>query len=213
MSKSCPTCRRKVELAARYCRACYTVFPSSPRGGGAAAASPARSGAGFKLLLLLPIAVGGWWAWTGESTSSLASRPDAARAPGDGFDATSRDARGGSGTPTKSRSDTASPSDRRATARPAVAPAGSARREFRLAGNVGLLCPDAQGCRILVRFASGESAAFHVRQSGILSASLVPAGPRGAQLLAHSRRATVLAPEGGASVSLVQLASGRWMIV
>lgn len=219
MSKGCPTCGRSVDMTARYCRACYTVFRSATAVAADSSSFGSVGASAFKLLGAGALLAGGWWAYNFDRGPH---DPDASAeaAPvrhADDFATNSRDAKGspagGSGASTAP--DSASVSPPRAPAAAATAATGNAS-DWRLAGDVSSLCGGARSCRVMIRFDSGESAAFTVGRSRMLSGDLVPAGPRGATLLSTARRGAVLVPRPGGetrSVPVVRLTSRRWVIV
>lgn len=59
MALICPTCSRRAEITARYCRDCYTVFPSNARS--SAKPQQAETSAIWKYLPLVLLAAGGAW--------------------------------------------------------------------------------------------------------------------------------------------------------
>jgi hypothetical protein len=219
MSKGCPTCGRNVDMTARYCRACYTVFRSATAVAADSSSFGSLGASAFKLLGAGALMAGGWWAYNlDRGPHDPEASAEAAPVPHpDDFATNSRDAKGSpagsSGTSASAASaSTVSPPGDRAAAAAAIANAS----DWRLAGDVSSLCGGAGSCRVMIRFDSGETAAFTVGRSRMLSGDLVPAGPRGAVLLSTARRGNLLVPRPDGetrSVSVVRLTSRRWVIV
>ena len=65
MNAACPTCGRAAPPAARYCRACYTIFPPPKE----EARRSGSSGKAWQLFVLALIGGAGWWAYQADTAA------------------------------------------------------------------------------------------------------------------------------------------------
>lgn len=205
MNAACPTCGQIALPPARYCRACYTIFPT-PRF--AVPRQQADSGSrAWQLLALLALAIGGWWAYNSDSAAPEAERGWADAAPRDddasgGFDSTARNDNGGHG-----RTAASGGPERAARARTA------STGEWLLQLAPARVCGGAGACEVTIGFASGERARFSVRAQSDSSSALVPLGADGGALLARHARATVVPEDEHRAISIVRPGGRRWIAV
>lgn len=201
MNAACPTCGQMALSASRYCRACYTIFPTPKF----AAALPRRrtESRALQLLFLLALAGGGWWAYRADTGSA----PTAPHGWSDGADS---ERERGSGFASSSHSD-----DGQASAALRPAPGAPSARppapEALIQLDPARICGAGRECEVTVRFASGEAARFAVRRHGASASALVPLDGDGHILLGRHGRAVVTAADGEQAISIVRLAGRRWI--
>ena len=157
-----PTCGRNVDLTARYCRACYTVFSSATAVTADCSSFGSIGSSAFKLLGAGALLAGGWWAYNldrGPHDPEASAEAATVHHPDD-FATNSRDAKGSPAGASGASASTASASTVSPPRERAVAAAATGTgSDWRLAGDVSSLCGGARSCRVMIRFDSGESAA------------------------------------------------------
>ena len=200
MNAACPTCGQMALPASRYCRACYTIFPTPKMT--AALPRPRTEARALQLLFLIALAAGGWWAYRADTAESPGGASGWSERAGE------RGSGGGFGPSTRSGGADAGPSARPAraasSARPPAPEAVVQLDPVRLCGSGG-------ECEVTVRFVSGEAARFAVSRHGASASALVPLDGDGHILLGRHGRAVVTAAGGEQAIAIVRLAGRRWI--
>lgn len=207
MSVACPTCGQIALPPARYCRACYTVFPT-PRFA-VARREPGSESRVWQLAILLAVAVGGWWAYNSDGAAPLAEEnwttvaaPAEDEDEDDGFASTAR----------SERAENDGNASRRRPAHAARTRAAPSSGAWLLHLAPTRVCGGAAGCEVTIGFASGERARFAVRPQSASTSTLVPIAGDGGALLDRYGRARVI-PQGDEdrAISIVSPGGRRWI--
>ena len=192
---SCPTCNRKAEPKARYCPACYTVFPSETLrrdrriGGGNADGVP------WKLPSLFVVSIFGIWFvqidpydWTAKPGSYRAVTSDMKRSV---LEWTA-----------------GSVSNTRAS----LNNWAHGKAQWGLDNVDRLPCAAGAVCEVVIRFPSGERANFLIERPNEGSASISPMNARGNDLLSRATHATVIPANGEKDAVVIARKDDRWSV-
>ena len=185
---TCPTCSRRAEPAARYCPACYTVFPSERLPQRHLQATRA-GGKTWKAPILFALVFGGLW-FAQIDANDTGAEPGSLRA-------VAGDAK---------RNVVEWASSTGIIRDPATSgPAWSLDNDSRLG------CATGSTCRVRIRFASGEVASFVISRPRFGGARLSAVDPGGADLLSTSIVAHVVGGKEG-TVSITRTPDGGWTV-
>lgn len=204
---TCPSCKAQVDPQARFCPACYTVFPSDSGYGSRRLTATTARGRTWKVPSLLVVAVLGAWLlqvdqsdWDPEPGSYQAAARDMKRQFFDWIAAST-----GSGAPSpiprsKERVDDLHKSD----------PAGFLDNASKLPCALGAYC------EAVIRFDPDNSARYIIERPNDGGARIFALEPRGSDLLNKSTRAQLVidVPAGGTQlISIARMEGDRWSII
>jgi hypothetical protein len=192
---SCPTCKRKAEPKARYCPACYTVFPSEMLNRDRRIRGGKEGGIPWKLPSLFFVSIAGIW-FLQINPYDWTAKPGSYRAV----------------TSSMKRSVIEWAAGSVSTTRASLQNWTHGRAEWALDNVDQLPCRAGAVCEVVIRFPSGESADYLIERPIEGNASISPMNPRGNELLSKATRARVI-PAGGNDSIMIARKDDRWSVI
>ena len=194
---SCPTCKRRAEPKARYCPACYTVFPSDAlkrdrrmRG--------KSEGIPWKLPSLFFVSIAGIW-FVQINPYDWTAKPGSYAAVTGGMKRSIIEWAAGSVS----------------TTRDALDDWAHGKPQWAIDNDDQLPCTAGAVCEVVIRFPSGESAHYLVERPVQGNASISPMNPRGSDLLSRATHATLVPAATRSEKDAVDIArkDNRWSVM
>jgi hypothetical protein len=192
---SCPTCKRKAEPKARYCPACYTVFPSEMLSRTRRIGGDKGNGVPWKLPSLFFASIAGIW-FVQINPYDWTAKPGSYRAV----------------TSSMKRSAIEWAAGSISTTRASLQNWADGKAEWALDNDDQLPCRVGAVCEVVIRFPSGESANYLIERPNEGNASISPMNPRGNALLSKATRARVI-PAGGNDSIMIARKDNRWSVI
>jgi hypothetical protein len=190
---NCPTCSRKAESKARYCPACYTVFPSETLKRDRRIGAGKAEGVAWKLPALFVVSIFGIW-FAQIDPYDWTAKPGSYRDVTSGMKRSVIEWTAGSASSTRASLDTWA----------------HGKAQWSLDNVDRLPCAAGTVCEVVIRFPSGDTANYLIERPHLGAASISAMNARGNDLLSQATHATVIPTNGDAFVIARQ--DDRWSV-
>ena len=195
---SCPTCKRKAAPKARYCPACYTVFPSEMLSRYRRSRGGKGDGIPWRLPSLFFVSIAGIW-FLQINPYDWTAKPGSYRAVTSNIKRSVIEWAAGSVS----------------TTRASLQNWTHGKAEWALDNDDQLPCRVGAVCEVVIRFPSGESANYLIERPHLGNASISPMSARGNNLLSRATHAKVFpaAANGERDAVMIARKDDRWSVI
>jgi hypothetical protein len=195
---SCPTCKRKAEPKARYCPACYTVFPSEALKRDRRMDGGKGGGIPWRLPSLFIVSIAAIW-FVQINPYDWTAKPGSYRAVTSSMKRSIIEWAAGSVFATHASLDNGAHD----------------KPQWAIDNGDHLPCAAGAVCEVVIRFPSGESANYLIERPVQGNASIAPMNAHGSELLGRATHATLMpaATKSGKDAVLIARKDDRWFVI